>query len=132
MSLLFNMLLRFVITFLSESKHLLISWLLSLSAVILETKKMKSVTVSTFFPICLPWVMRLDAMIFIFECQMLNQLFHCPLSPSSKGSLVPPHFLLLEWYYLPIWGFLYFSSKSSFQLVIHSAQHFVWCNLNRS
>ena len=55
MSLLFNMLLRFVITFLSESKHLLISWLLPPSAVILETKKMKSVTVSTFFPICLPW-----------------------------------------------------------------------------
>ena len=50
MSLLFNMLSRFVITFLTRSKSLLISWLQSLSAVILEPKKIKSVTVSTFFP----------------------------------------------------------------------------------
>ena len=47
MSLLFNMLSRLVITFLSRSKHLLISWLQSLSAVILEAPKIKSVTVST-------------------------------------------------------------------------------------
>ena len=48
MSLLFNMLTRFVITFLPRSKHLLILWLQSPSAVILETKKRKSVIVSTF------------------------------------------------------------------------------------
>ena len=47
MSLLFNMLLRLVITFLPRSKHLLISWLQSPSAVILEPKKLKSHTVST-------------------------------------------------------------------------------------
>ena len=46
-SLLFNMLSRLVITFLPRSKHLLISWLLSTSAVILEPKKIKSDTVST-------------------------------------------------------------------------------------
>ena len=46
MSLLLNMLSRFVIAFLSRSKHLLISWLQSPSAVILEPKKIKSVTVS--------------------------------------------------------------------------------------
>ena len=45
-SLLFNMLCRFVIAFLPRSKHLLISWLQSPSAVILEPKKIKSVTVS--------------------------------------------------------------------------------------
>ena len=45
MSLLFNMLSRLVITFLPRSKHLLISWLQSPSAVILEAKKIKSVTV---------------------------------------------------------------------------------------
>ena len=50
MSLLFNILSRFVISFLPRSKHLLILWLQSLSAVILELKKIKSVTVSTFFP----------------------------------------------------------------------------------
>ena len=46
MSLLFNMLSRLVITFLPRSKHLLISWLQSSSAVILEPPKVKSVTVS--------------------------------------------------------------------------------------
>ena len=48
MSLLFNMLPRLGITFLSRSERLLISWLQSLSAVILESKKIKSVTASTF------------------------------------------------------------------------------------
>ena len=50
MSLLFNMLSRLVITFLPRSKHLLLSWLQSPSAVILEPKKIKSVTLSTFSP----------------------------------------------------------------------------------
>ena len=50
MSLLFNMLSRLVIAILARSKHLLISWLQSPSAVILEPKKPKSVTVSTVFP----------------------------------------------------------------------------------
>ena len=50
MSLLFNMLSRFVIAFLPKSKLLLISWKQSLSAVILEPKKIKSVTISTFSP----------------------------------------------------------------------------------
>ena len=45
-SLLFNILSRFVIAFLPRSKHLLISWLQSVSAVILEPKKIKSLTVS--------------------------------------------------------------------------------------
>ena len=49
-SLLFNMLSRLVITFLPRSKHLLISWLQSPSAVILEPKKIKSVTVPIIFP----------------------------------------------------------------------------------
>ena len=63
MSLLFNMLSRLVITFLLRSKHLLISWLQSLSAVILEPKKIKSATVSP--SICYE-VMGLDAMILVF------------------------------------------------------------------
>ena len=54
MSLLFNMLSRLVIIFLLRSKHLLISWLQSPSAVILEPRKIKSATVSTVSPsICL-------------------------------------------------------------------------------
>ena len=50
MSLLFNMLSRFVITFLPKSKRLSISWLQSPSAVILESKKITSVTVSIVSP----------------------------------------------------------------------------------
>ena len=50
MSLLFNMLSRLVIAFLPRNKHLLISWLQSPSAVILEPKKVKSVTISSVSP----------------------------------------------------------------------------------
>ena len=66
MSLLFNMLSRLVIAFLPRSKHILILWLQSLSAVILEPKKTKSVTVSTVFPSIRHEVMGLDAMILVF------------------------------------------------------------------
>ena len=66
MSLLFNMQSRFVITFLSKSKHLLISWLQSPSAVILELKKINYVTVSIFYPSICHEVMGPDAMIFVF------------------------------------------------------------------
>ena len=63
MSLLFNMLSRLVMTFLPRSKHLLISWLQSPSAVILEPRKIKSATVSTVAPSICHEVMGPDAMI---------------------------------------------------------------------
>ena len=66
MSLLFNTLSRFVITFLPRRKHLLISWLQSPSAVILEPKKMKSDNVSPFPPSICHEVMGPDAMILVF------------------------------------------------------------------
>ena len=66
MSLLFNMLSRFVITFLPKSKRLFISWLQSPSSVILEPKNIKSVTVSTVSPSICHEEMGLDAMIFVF------------------------------------------------------------------
>ena len=103
----------------------------SLSIVILEPKKRKSVTISTFSPSIYHKVMGPDAMILVFECCILNQLFHFPFSPSSRRSLVPLDFLPLEWYHLPIWGFWYFSPQSRFQLLIHPAQHFAWCTLLR-
>ena len=62
MSLLFNMLSKLVITFLPRSKHLLISWLQSTPAVILEHKKIKSDTVSTVSPSICHEVMGPDAM----------------------------------------------------------------------
>ena len=66
MSLLFNMLSRLVITFLPRSKCLLISWLQSPSAVILEPQKIKSLTVSTVFSCICHEVMEPEAMIFVF------------------------------------------------------------------
>ena len=66
MSLLYNMLSRFVIAFLSMGKHLLISGLQSPSAVILEPKKIKSATVSTISPSICHEVMGADAMILVF------------------------------------------------------------------
>ena len=66
MSLLFNMLSRLVITFLLRGKRLLISWLQSPSAVILEPPKIKSATVSTVSPSICHEVMGLEAMILAF------------------------------------------------------------------
>ena len=66
MSLLFNKLSRSVIAFLPSSKCLLISWLQSPSAVILEPKKIKSVTVSIVSPSICHEVMGPDAMILVF------------------------------------------------------------------
>ena len=66
MSLFLNMLSRLVITFLPRSKYLLISWLQSPSAVILEPQKIKSDTVSTVSPSICHEVMGPDAMIFVF------------------------------------------------------------------
>ena len=66
MSQLFNMLSRFVIVFLPRNKCLLISWLQSSSAVILEPKKIKSVTISTFSPSICHEMMGPDATILVF------------------------------------------------------------------
>ena len=66
MSLLFNMLSRLVMGFLPRSKHLLISWLQSPSEVILEPKKIKSLTVSTVSSSICYEVMGPDFMILVF------------------------------------------------------------------
>ena len=66
MSLLLNMLSRLVITFLPRSKHLLISWLQSPSAVVLEPKEIKSVAVSSVSLSVCHKVMGPDTMIFVF------------------------------------------------------------------
>ena len=73
MSLLFNMLSRLVIAFLPRSKHLLISWLQSPTAVILKPEKMKSVTVSIVYPSVCHEVMETDAMIdWLGECKRVH------------------------------------------------------------
>ena len=65
-SLLFNMLSRLLITFLPRSKRLLILWLQSPSAVVLEPPKIKSVTVSIVSPSICHEVMGLEAMMLVF------------------------------------------------------------------
>ena len=91
MSLLFNMLSRWVIAFLPRSEYLLISWLQSLSAVILEPRKIKCHCFYCFPSICHE-VMGPDAMIFVFWMLSFNIFtfyhFYSPLSLSSGGSLV--------------------------------------------
>ena len=102
MSLLFNMLSRFVIAFLPRSMPLLISWLQSPSAVILEPKKIKSVTVSIVPPsICHEVMGRMPWSSFFW---MLNfkSAFSSPLSLSSRGS----SFLVMSVFFkLQTWNF---------------------------
>ena len=100
MSLLFNMLSRLVIAFLPRSKYLLISWLQSSSAVILEPKKTKSLTVSTVSPSICHEVMGPDAMILVlwmlsfkptfslFSFTFIKRLFSSSLSTISVVSSV--------------------------------------------
>ena len=66
-----------------------------------------------------------------YECWALSQLFHSPLSLSSRISLVL-HFLPLQWYHLYIWDCCYFSRQSWFQLMIHPAWDFILCTLHKS
>ena len=54
-----------------------------------------------------------------FERWVLSQLFHSLLSPLSRGSLFPLHFLPLDWYHLHIWGCWYFSQQSVLGWVIY-------------
>ena len=75
MSLLFNMLFRLLITFLPRSKHLLTSWMQSPSAVILEPKKIKSLTLSTVSPSTCHKVVGPDAKILVFRMLSFKPTF---------------------------------------------------------
>ena len=90
----FYKLSRFVIVFLPKNKHLLILWLRSPCAVILEPKKIKSVTFSTVsLSICHEMMGPECHNVCFFECRVLSQFFHSPLSLLSRGSLVLLRFL---------------------------------------
>ena len=84
MCMLFNILSTFVIAFLPRNKCLLISWLQSLSSVILEPKKIKSVTVSTFPPYICHEVMALDAMILVVWMLSFKPSFSLSSSTTIK------------------------------------------------
>ena len=125
MSLFFNMLSRLVITFLPRYKHLLISWLQSPSAVILEPKKIKALIVSTVSPSICHEVMEPDAMALVFWMWSFRPAFS--LSPFTfikrlfcfcVLSAVCGQFLLYSYYsnyyvefrnHLPTTGIVYIS-----------------------
>ena len=117
-SLLLNMLFNMVVAFLPRSKRLLISWLQSPFAVILEPPKIKSLTVAIVCPSVCHEVMGPDAMIFVFWILNFKPTFSLSFT-LSRGSLIPLRFLLYGWCHLHIWGYWYFSRQSWFQLVLH-------------
>ena len=132
MSFLFNTLSRFVIAFLPRSKHHLISWLQSLSAVILEPKEINSLTVSTVSPSICHEVMGLDAMILVFWMLSFKPTFSLSsftfikrlYSSSSLSAIrvVSSAYLKLSIFFLAI----------LISAVLHPAWHFSWCTLHIS
>ena len=131
MSLLFNMLSRYVIGFLPRGKRLLISWLQSPSAVILESQKTMSFTVFIVSPSICHKVMGPDAMILVFWMLSFKPDFSLSsftikrLFSSSSLSAIR----VVSSAYLRL---LIFLQQSWFQLVLHPPQHFAWCTLSVS
>ena len=107
MSLLFNILCMLGITFLPRSKRLLISWLQSTSAVILDPPKNKISHCFHCFPIYLPWSDGTGCNdLHFLNVRALSQLFHSSFTLLLRGSLVPLHFLPLVSAYLRLLMFL--------------------------
>ena len=123
--------LKFFIGFLPRSKCL--NFMAAVTIVVIsEPKKIKSVILSIVSPSIYHEVMGLDAMIFIFWMLSFKPAFSLSLSASSRGSLVPLHFLTSGWCHLHIWGYWYFSQQSWFQLELHPVWHFTWYTLHIS
>ena len=130
MSLLFNMLSRLVITFLPRSKRLLISWLQSPSTVILEPKKIKSVTVSIVSPSICHEVMGPGAMILVFWMLSFKPDFSCSsftfikrLSSSSSLSAKRVVWVLYHW---ATWEALSFPVLTGFWIPLWSNAVCLW------
>ena len=126
MSLFFNILSRLVVAFLLRSKCVLITWLQSPPAVILEPQNIKSLTVSIVSPSIYHEVMGLDAMILVFWMLSFKPTFFTFFkrifsSLLSAIRVVSSAYLRLLIFLLAI-----------FQLVFPPVQHFSWCTLHRS
>ena len=131
MSVLFNTVSRFVIAFLPGSKHLLISWLQSPPAVILEPKKIKSGTVSIVSPSVCHEVMGLDAVILVFWMLSFKLTFSLSSFTFIKrlfSSSLLSAIRVVSSAYLRLLIFL----QSWVQLVLHPTWHFSWCTLHIS
>ena len=125
-----SLLSRLVIIFLPRSKHLLISWLQSPSAVILEPKKIKSVTVSIVSLSICHKLIGLDAMILVFWMLNFKPVFSLSSFTFINRLFSSSLLSAIRWCHLHIWGYWYFSQKSWFQLVLQPAQHFMRCTLH--
>ena len=129
MSLLFNMLSRLVIAFLSRSQHPLISWLQSPSMVILEPQK--CLLLFPLFPHICHEVMGPDAMISVFWMLSFKPNFSLSsftfIKRLFRSSLLSATMVVSS-----IWDYWYFSQQSWFQVVLYPAQHFTWYTLHIS
>ena len=126
-----NMLSRLVIAFLPRSKYLLISWLQSWSAVILEPEKIKSVTVTIVSPFICYEMMGADPMILVFWMLSFKPDFSLSSFTFIKRLLssLLSAIRVVSSAYLRL---LIFSWQTWFQFVLHPAQHFAWCALHIS
>ena len=117
------MLSRLVIAFLPRSKHLNFMVVVTICSDFGASPKIKSLTVSIVSPSICHEEMGPDAMIFVFECWVLSQLFHSPLSLSSRGSLlsaiqvVSSAYLRLLIFLLEILILAYDSSSPAFHMM---------------
>ena len=131
-SLLFNMLSRLVIVFLPRSKCLLISWLQSPSAVILEPKKIKSVTISIVSPSVCHEVMGPDAMILFYWMLSFKPTFSLSSFTFIKRLFSSSSLSAIRVVSSAYPRLLIFLLVSWFQLVLYPAWHFSWCTLHIS
>ena len=122
MFLLFKMLSRLNIAFLPRSKHLLISWLQSPSAVILEPPKINS----HCYPIYLPW----SDGILVFWMLSFKPTFSLSSFTFIKKLFSSSSLSAIRVVSSAFWGYWYFSWQSWFQLMLHPVWHFAWCTLH--
>ena len=97
--------------------------------VILQRKKIKSVTVTTHTPSICHEVMGPNAMILVFWMLSFKPAFSFSSFNFIKRLFSSSLLSAIMWYHLDIWGCWYFR-QPWFQLVIHPAQHFTWCTLH--
>ena len=129
MFLLFNMLSMFVIAFLPRIKCLLISWLQSMSVVVLDPKKIKFITIS--LSVC-PDVIKPATMSLVFWVLNFKPAFSLSFFTFISRLFTFSLFSAIKWYHLHIWGYGYFSQLSWCQNMVHPVWHSIWCTLNIS
>ena len=129
-SLLFNMLSRLVIAFLPRNDHLLISWLQSPSAVILEPPKIKSLTVYILSPSISHEVMGPDAVILFFWMLSFKPTFSLSSFTFTKSLLSSSSLSAIRLVSSAYLRLLIFLPAILIPACVYPAQHFTWCSLH--